>query len=319
MTWREHEPRASRLWIRFSPRRWPGVSRAYFDPAERRIVWPDAAGGSVELPSLSLPGEVVILPPVEKDRSMEKRRMAAAMSTHGFVLDHSTGEREERFESAPPSRSLEDLLFPLLENNLAPATNVARGAVVVVPLVAGLSDDESRWSGWLAGLASAEPAAVVGISPQLTPVDRRRLVERLGEDQFEAIHHSRRAGAEVERAFARAVATAGLSPFFERPDVPLPPRRARNRRLATVLFEAGERWLALGRGEADGASLLAAARHVESATQEIEAMARERQLLLLPFLSLIARRTIEACVDANGRSALLAELRSEWIGAEVAA
>lgn len=245
--------------------------------------------------------------------------MAAAVSAHGFVLDHSFGEREERFEPVQASRSLEDLLFPLLENNVAPATIVAREAVVMVPLVAGLSDDESRWPGWLAGLRALEPVAVVGVSPQLTPADRRRLVERLGEDRFEAIHHSRRAGAEVERAFARAVAAAGLSPFFERPDAPLPPRRARNRRLATVLFEAGERWLALGRGEAHGASLLAAARHVESATQEVEAMARERQLVLLPFLSQFARRTIEACVAANGRSALLAELRSEWIGAEVPA
>jgi hypothetical protein len=295
------------------------VSRPYLDPAERRIVWPGASPLVLDLPESAPEGDVVLLPPLEKDRSREKSRMAAAVSTHGFVLDHSIGERGEPFESSQPRRLLEDLLSPLLKNDVSPATSAAREAVVVVPLIAGLSDDESRWSGWLAGLGAVEPAAVVAVSPHLTPVDRRRLVEQLGEDRFEAIHHSRRSSSDSERAFARAVAAAGLSPFFERPEVPLPPRRARNRGLASVLFEAGERWLALGRGEADGAALLAAARHVESAAQDIEALARERQLVLLPFLSAIARRTIEACVDANGRSALLAELRSEWIGSEVAA
>ena len=73
-----------------------------------------------------------------------------------------------------------------------------------------------------------------------------------------------------------------------------------------------------GRGESDAASLLAAGRHVESATQQIEALARERQLALLSYLSPLARGAVESFVE-SGRSALVEELRAEWVGDRVAA
>ena len=65
MSFRELEPRASRLWIRFSPRRWPAGGAPFLDLAERRIVWPAAGGrsGAFDLPSAVPSADVVLLPP----------------------------------------------------------------------------------------------------------------------------------------------------------------------------------------------------------------------------------------------------------------
>jgi hypothetical protein len=320
LSFREIEPRASRLWIRFSPRRWPAADRPYLDLAERRIVWPAASGraATVELPSTVPPGEVVLLPPVEKDRTREKQAFAVSIaSAGGQVLNQEISTAESGVEGAGVTRVI-DLLFPVLERDLAVLDVVSPKEIVLVPLLPVVNADEAAWEVLLRRLAPRTPRAVVGVAPELAPPDRRRLVERLGEESFERVHHAGSSPVELERGFARAVVAAGLNPFFDRLETGLPPRAARNRRIAAVLFEAGERWLALGRGEADGASLLAAGRHVESAAQEIEALARERQLALLPFLSPLARATVERFV-AEGRSALLAELRAEWTGAGVAA
>jgi hypothetical protein len=321
--WRELEPRASRLWARFAPRRWPAAADEFAAPwldlVDKRIVWPAAArapGG--ELSSSPPSGDVVLLPPLENARTREKQAFASAiLAASGVVLD-------QRWLSQPPEPAagaagmtfVSDLFFPLLERSSAVLENLAPESIALVPLIPGLSADEASWEPLLAALVSRPPLAVVGVAPELSPVDRRRLVERLGDESFERVHHSGASAPDVERRFARAVAAAGLNPFFERPAAKLWPRAARNRRISAMLFEAGERWLALGRGESDGASLLAAARHVEAATQEIEALARERQLALLPFLSPLARETVAGFVE-SGRSALLAELRAEWAGAEV--
>jgi hypothetical protein len=318
VSFRELEPRASRLWIRFSPRRWPAAARPHLDLVERRIAW-RAAGGrasAFDLPAPAPAGEVVLLPPLRKERTREKQAFAASVvAAGGYVLFQEYGTETSGGVGSEVT-PLVDLLFPLLEGDLAVIDTVSPQGVVLVPLLPILSSDESSWEAILRRLEARAPLAVVGVAPELAPADRRRLVEQLGEESFERVHHAGGSAIELERGFARAAAAAGLNPFFERPEVGLAPRAARNRRMAAVLFEAGERWLALGRGEADGVSLLAAARHVESATQEIEALARERQLALLPFLSPLARETVERFV-ADGRSALLAELRAEWTGVEV--
>jgi hypothetical protein len=322
--WRELEPRATRLWVRFAPRRWPAAATgvpapAGLDLADRRISWSAAPRASAgDLPSSPPSGDVVLLPPLEKDRTREKQNLASAiLASGGVVLDQRwLSQPSEPAAEATGATVVSDLLFPLLEGNLAVLENLAPDSIALVPLIPGLSSDEASWQPLVTALVSRSPVAVVGVAPELSPVDRRRLVEWLGEESFERVHHSGASAPDLERRFARAVAAAGLNPFFERPAAKLSPRAARNRRIATVLFESGERWLALGRREPDGASLLAAARHVEAATQEIAALARERQLALLPYLSPLARETVAAFVE-SGRSSLLAELRAEWVGAEV--
>ena len=322
MNWREVEPRTSRLWVRFVPRRWPGSVEPYLGVVEHRIVWPASVRDQRhELPPAPPAGEVVLLPPLEKARTREKQDCALlCLAAGGVVLDQPGPELvSEPANASPGSLQVFDLLRPLFEKNLSALDKLARSPIVLVPLLPGVSAEEAEWEPILRTLAAQPPLAVVGIAPELTPVDRRRLVERIGEESFERVHHSLASAADLERRFAHAAHAAGLNPFFERPVVPgLSPRAERNRRIASVLFEAGERWLALGRGESDGASLLAAGRHVESATQQIEALARERQLALLSYLSPLARQAVEAYVD-SGRSALLEELRAEWVGDRVAA
>ena len=323
MSWRELEPRASRLWIRFAPRRWPGAGRPALDLAGRRITWPAAPRGpESRLPAPAPMADVVVLPPVEKAHTTERSELASALVAKGsFVLDQRFLDGFEDPAGPAAARSLRvvDLVATTLAEAATSTDSIPEGAIVPVPLLPGVSAEESAWSVFLSRLAAAKPAAVVGVAPELSPVDRRRIVERLGDESFERVHHARGSDSDLERRFARAVSAAGLNPFFERPaPAGLPPRAERNRRIAALLFEAGERWLALGRGEGDAAALVAAARHVDAAPQEIEALARERQLALLPWLSPLARRTVEAFVE-TGASPLLAELRAEWLGVEVPA
>jgi hypothetical protein len=266
--------------------------------------------------------DVVLLPVSEEAHTRGKQGLASALAaSSSSVLDQRFAD-----ETSSADRSVAlvaDPLDVLLSGGLGALSNLGlpAGAIVVVPLLPAVSDGEETWGALLPRLAAAGFSAVVGIAPELSPVDRRRLVERLGEESFELVHHSAASASagDLERRFARAVAAAGLNPFFERPAVAaLPPRAERNRRIAALLFEAGERWLALGRGESDAAALFAGARHVDAAPQSIEALARERQLALLPWLSPLARRAVEAFVEA-GRSALLEELRAEWVGDGVTA
>lgn len=317
--WREVELRASRLWVRHAPKRWPTAKRPYLDLAERRIVWPAASPAApAVLPAAPLTAsDIMLLPPVENARSGEKAGLLQSLEiAGGSALDQRFADDLEG--GAPDGMVAADLLFPLLQGDLAVIDAMPPTAIALVALLPGGGSPKEHWAPLLARLARRTPHAVVGIAPELSPLDRRRLVEALGEERFEEVHHGRSAGAELERDFARAVAAAGMSPFVERPELALPPRAARNRALAAALFEIGERWLALGRSEAEGAAILAAARHVEGSDRDLAALARERQLALLPFLSPLARSVVEEVAE-DGRSGLLASLRGEWLGSEVAA
>lgn len=264
------------------------------------------------LPSAESVHHVCLLPPVESSAEGEKRELAEALLAGGsFVIDQRfAGDQEAARRGV---QHVVDLLAPLLESALDGLAAVEEHAVALVPLLPAVSDEEASWSAILARLREGRPRAVVGVAPALSPVDRRELVSRLGDEKFEAIHHARQDAAKLERGFARAVAAAELEPFFERPALPMPPRAARNREIASVLAVAGELWLALGRSEGEGASMLAAARHAEATPRDLAALAREGQLGLLPVFSPLARRLVEE-LAGGGRSPLLEELRAAYLG-----
>ncbi|MGE0641549.1 MAG: hypothetical protein AB7G12_10820 [Thermoanaerobaculia bacterium] len=318
--WRTVEPRASRLWIRYLPKRSSPADRAWLDTVDRRIVWP--AGRATAAASQRAPvappaiADVLLLPPVAAGEEERRLSIAEPLSAAGFrLLDQRTDGAPTA--PVPDATVVVDLLASLLERNPPGDREVPAGAVVVVPLLPAISEEESHWRPLLAGLRKAAPAAVVGIAPELTPADRRRLVERMGEEQFERIHHRSARTVDRERAFARAVAAAGLPPFFERPELALAPRAARNRSLAAALSEIGERKLALGHSEAESVALLAAARFVEGSEHDLIALAREGQLALLP-LAPLARAVVEE-IASGGGSRTLRDLRAEWLEAGVAA
>ena len=325
MTWREVVPLPSRFWIRHLPRRWPEADEPRLDLFEHRIVWPPAPGqkspAGERLPSLAALADVALVPPVRKDRTREKANLVIDLvAARVPVLDQFCAVDAET--PAAGATLVADLLSTLLEGNLALVDELQEGAWIVVPLLPVVSSGPQSWEEILRRAATRRPLAVIGVAPELSPVDRRRLVDRLGEDHFEAVHHSTTeegAGRRLERAFAGAVSRAGMPAFVERPLAELPPRLARNRALATLLAECGELWLRVGRSEAEGAALLAAARHLESAAVaglDLAALSREGNLAHLGFLSPLALAVIDSAAGPSAKAsppALLAELRAEFV------
>ena len=328
MTWREVVPLPSRFWIRHLPRRWPEAEEPRLDLYEHRIVWPPAPGqrqpAGARFPAVTALADLALVPPVRKDLTRERSNLVLDLSAARVpVLDQFSAVDAESL--APGTTPVADLLSVLLDGNLAQLEEFPERAWMVVPLLPVASGTPAKWTELLRLAAARRPLAVVGVAPELSPVDRRRLVERLGEEHFEAVHHGSgedSSGRRLERAFAAAVVRAGLPAFVERPPAELPPRLARNRVLATVLAECGELWLRVGRSEAEGAALLAAARHFESAAVaglDLAALSREGNLAHLGFLSPLALAVIDSTAGAAGRSPrlasappLLAELRAEY-------
>lgn len=331
MTWREVVPLPSRFWIRHLPRRWPEAEEARLDLYEHRIVWPPAAGQKApagqRLPALAALTDVALVPPIRKDRTREKANLVVDLVAARIPILDQFGTLDAE-TPAVGATLVADLLSALLEGNAALVDELPEQAWIVVPLLPGLSSEASWWDELLRRAASRRPLAVVGVAPELSPLDRRKLVECLGEDKFEAVHHSlteEGAGRRLERAFAGAVARAGLPAFLERPAAELPPRLARNRVLATALAECGELWLRVGRSEAEGAALLAAARHFESAAVaglDLAALSREGNLAHLGFLSPLALQVVATVAGATTLMAsppLLVELRAEYVAGGAAA
>ena len=99
------------------------------------------------------------------------------------------------------------------------------------------------------------------------------------------------------------------------------PREARSDAAAVchvTLAEAGDLWLRLGRPEGEGASLLAAARHVETTPLDLASLAREGNLGVVGWLSPLARSLVDRRV-AEGRTTMVDELRAELLAPEAAA
>lgn len=334
MSWREVVPLPSRFWIRHLPRRWPEADEPRLDLCEHRIVWPPAGGQrqapGERLPAVAALADVAWVPPVRKDRTREKGNLVLDLVAARVPVLDQFSDRDEETPAAGTTLAA-DLLSSMLDENLALIDELPEQAWIVVPLLPVVSSGPQAWEEILRRAAARRPLAVVGVAPELTPLDRRKLVERLGEDHFEAVHHSlteEGAGRRLERAFAGAVERAGLPAFVERPLSELPPRLARNRALATLLAECGELWLRVGRSESEGAALLAAARHLESAAVaglDLAALSREGNLAHLGFLSPLALSVIDAAAAAGSKAAkapkpakpgLLAELRAEYTAGE---
>lgn len=310
MSWRELAPEPARCWIRLLPKRWPAAEAPYLDLAERRLTWPEGDPG---LPLPALPAErhdLVYLPPVARERRPERERWVVDLERSGSEALLQV-DAEEALEPAATAWRVTDLLPWLLAGEPERAEELPLGIAVALPLVPGISAQPADWAPWLAALARAGRRTVLGVAVDLTPADRRRLADLAGEERWQAIFH---ADPPTERDFARAVAAAGLRPLALRPTCALPPRLGRNRELATLLASTGELWLRLGRSEAEGQALLAAARHVEATPLDLAALSRESNLAVIGWLSPRARSLVDEWVAA-GRCALLDELEQEWTAA----
>jgi hypothetical protein len=316
-------PEPERLWIRYSPRAWPPPSTPWIDLAAGRLgrVAPPGGEPAGELLEAALPpaGELddtVYLPPVPEEREEERRRLATGLAQAGVpvVLQLAAGAPPPPAE--PGVMPVIDLLPAFLAAGPWPVPLAAPdGGGALWPLLPGLSDAPEAWRRGLGSLAGF--AWVQGIVPELTPGDRRRLVEQAGDEVFDALYLQ--APAEEgsrERAFAAAVAALGPprpSPFASRPEAAGPSTpRADNRRLAAALLFAGTLWLRLGRSAGQGQAFFRAARWVDRTSYPVAALAREGNLAVIEALDPESRRLI-ADLGAAGLSPLLAELEGEYL------
>ncbi|HEY7215327.1 MAG TPA: hypothetical protein VIC28_11890, partial [Thermoanaerobaculia bacterium] len=217
--------------------------------------------------------------------------------------------------AVPPSAGAAlvfDLLEALLKRDLEALRRLPSGAAAVWPLVPGLTGDPALWDQGCRELAASGMRCVQALTLSLAPADRRRLAEQWGgEAAFDALFHGE---PPAERDFARAAHRHGLAPFLSRP-LPGPPAgHAGNRRIGGALALAGELWLRLGHPVEQGQALYRAARWIDRSPYDLEALAREGNLSVLPLDAL--SREIAAECAAAGESATLAALLAEYVAPE---
>lgn len=301
-------PDLSHCWIRYSLRPWPPAVGLWLDLSDRCL----GKSGEVSAPALleSIPeplDDLLYLPPVGTELVEARQHLAESALASGtpVLVQYLPGEKI----LGGGEMALFDLLETLLARDLEALSRLPPGSRAVWPLVSGYTDDPTLWQQGIGALAEGGVRGVQGLAAEWTPSDRRRLVQRAGEEGFEALFHG---PPPSEQRFASAVASFGLEPLLERP-VPGSPRSlARNRALAGHLSTVAELWLRLGRGEAKGQKFYRAARWIDRETHDLTLMAREGNLGVVSWLDSDSREVIEELVAA-GRSSLLDALRQAYL------
>lgn len=306
---REVRPEPGRLWVRYVPRQWPWPRRPTLDwsTARSHVRGRSPRGAeSFEFPDLAGPlDDVLYVPPVAAEaREARDAWVATRVERGDAVVTHlRIGEK-----TVPGAIPAFDLFDELIEGEIDGFAEIETGAVVVWPLIGGLTDDDATVSRGLEGLRAAGVAAVVGMVPELDPDTKRTLAGGADGDRWERIFHGR---AAEESRFHRFVAGAGLAPFPPRP-VPRDLRWVGNRRAAEVLCRLADLEARLDLGEVEVQELYRAARWVDAADRDVLALAREGHLGVVPWLGGRARPVLESFAE-NGRAAELETLEARYL------
>lgn len=321
-------PEAGRFWIRYVPRVWESPEQPWVHLAEARLgEWgrvaaqKAAVGANASFAVLAEEplDDVLYLPPVPSRRAVARDKLASSRLVDGtpVVIQLFPGE-----ESSVPAVSgvafVFDLLPALLARDFERLDKVPKGGTAVWPLIPGLTDDPALWDEGCARLAAAGARCVQALAPALSPSDRRRLAERWSKEKeeeqealFEALFHRE---PPPERDFARVAHRHGLEPFLPRP-LPRPPvLRIDNRRIGGLLALIAELWLRLGRSEEQGQSFFRAARWIDETHYDVEAVADEGNLAVLPLDP--ASRDAVAEIVETGEAGVLNELMKEYVGGD---
>ncbi|HEX4960010.1 MAG TPA: hypothetical protein VF173_04165 [Thermoanaerobaculia bacterium] len=308
-------PEPGRFWIRYVPRSWEPPERPFLNLATGGLgEWgraPKAARPSDLAALAETPlDDVLYFPPVPPRRAAARDEVARTRLMAGTpVLVQLLPGEESTVPPVTGAAIVFDLLPALLDRDLARLRRLPSGAAAVFPLLPAVSDDPALWELACRDLAAAGVRCVQALAPVLAPADRRRLAERWGEEEaFEALFHRE---PPAERDFARLAHRHGLEPFLPRP-LPRPPvLGAGNRRIAGLLALAAELWLRLGRPVETGQSLYKDARWIDRSPYDLEALAREGNLGVLP-LDAASREIVAECAE-SGEPDLLEKLLAEYL------
>lgn len=304
-------PEPSRFWIRYVPRprplerHWPAPPVPWLDLSRGRLHGLESLAGegaSEEPPPLPAPlpdplDDVLYLPPVAPRRAAGRDALAARHASHGtpVLLQVVAGDALEG--SPPGTHVVVDLTAALLTGDHDLLDRVPAGGTAAWPLLPAITDDPSLWESACARLAAAGARAVQGVVPELTPADKRHLLERFGDDLFDALFH--RDPPQV-RDLARVAHGHGLAPFLERPLPRRPMLGIGNRRLAgwiTLAAELEDRLERFSPQRVQG--LYRAAREADRTPYDLEALARDGNLGVLGWLTPEARRIVEEALEAE--------------------
>lgn len=306
--WRRLLIDPARLWVRHAPTPWPGPAAHWTDLARL------APGRGDELDDSSIDDagrsqgfdDTVWLPPVAPSFAGARERLLKRLRDAGVpVVDQRMPG-----DDAPQNGAavVYDLFEALLAHDAAVLGRLPRGSWALWPLIPGVTDEPEQVERGLAALRDAGVAGVHGVTLELDSRQRRELAEMRGDDAFDALFHGVRPS---ERNFARRAQRVGLAVFFRRP-LPTAPRLAGNRRLAEVLFSAGDLWRRLDRRPVQRENLLAAARRLDDADHDMQRLIGEGNLDIVDWLPPQAKALLAESV-ATGESTLLGELRRQYL------
>lgn len=329
-----------RLWIRYllrprpRSRRWPGPPCPWLDLStltpvglERLLLAnPEEPAEPPPFPHVEESfDDVVYLPPVIRPRMRGWADVATRLPRrHTPLVIHAFPPTTAVNAAEPPP----ELFGPLLCYDLLPGLvrlerqdfvaslgGLDTGSSAVWPLISGISDDPALWEEGCRRLAASGVAALIAIVPQLSPADRRVLVERFGDHLLEPLFHGE---PPATAPLARVARRHGLQPFPPRGGRTTDPfhswdRPKGNRALATELALAAELSDRLGRPERKVQELWRAFREVDRSPFDLEAMARDGNLDLLDWLQGDALAIVEQSL--SGPAPPLAEaLLEEYAG-----
>lgn len=300
-------PEPGSWWIAYRPRQLAVSKGFWIDLASAGLLDARVAGSKARLSDRGF-DDLVYLPPVgesQEETWVEWYRCSIPFA----VVQRAPGEEVPTDGAA---LVIFDLLLALLDGKLSRCDLLPSGTTVAWPLIAGVTDSERMARDWLPRLVARGTERVKAFTLHLTQRQRRRLAERLPESAFTALFHRSPGEDQVERRWARWIAHAGMSPFVERPSVPLAEPMASHRRAAGVLLEVGDLWIRLGRSPAEGQSFYRAAREVERSSHDLVRLAREENLGVFPWLQ---NRALEVVRDAllTAATPLRDTLRREYL------
>ena len=253
------------------PRRWPAPEEPWVDLS--RSTLGKFSGTENDLATLAAHevDGVLYVPPVRRELRPARDRLVAAHRDRGapVVVQLLPGEPSPEV----PGLLVRDLLLPVLRGEEIRPPDLDVSTCGIWPLLPGATPELELPPG---------TSHVLPLVPELDPKQRRALAEALADpDRGWALFHGRppESGPALESLFDR-----GVEPYLPRPlpDEPWPGRS--NLALAATLAVAGELCLHLADSPPRAEAFRRAARFVDETSHDLEALARDGNLSVIPWL-----------------------------------